>query len=192
MKRAVCVLLRLTPTTGQPELRPPYSLAPPRASCDAPRVLERILRVADLHDADELDRDTWANSTPLERLAAVESIRRATLALYASSCASEEIKWAALVHLQHRLGKKPSRTPEEEEFIVAMQQTWEKARTEGELARGVRDVLAVLRVRGIVVPEAVRKRIQAEKDPAQLERWHERAILAVSAAEVIDEPSRAA
>jgi hypothetical protein len=31
-----------------------------------------------------------------------------------------------------------------------------------------------------------------QKDPARLERWHERAILAASAAEVIDEPSRAA
>ena len=48
-------------------------------------MLERIVRVADLHDADELDRDTWANSTPRERLAAVESIRRATLALYGTS-----------------------------------------------------------------------------------------------------------
>jgi hypothetical protein len=50
-------------------------------------------------------------------------------------------------------------------------------------------VLAVLRVRGLAVPDAVRERILGEKDPARLERWHERAILAASAAEVLDEPS---
>jgi hypothetical protein len=44
-------------------------------------VIERVLRIVDLHDADELDEATWADSTPLERLAAVEAIRRATLSL---------------------------------------------------------------------------------------------------------------
>jgi hypothetical protein len=48
----------------------------------------------------------------------------------------------------------------------------------------------VLRVRGIVVSAADRERILAEKDPARLERWHERAILAASLAEVLDEPGR--
>jgi hypothetical protein len=38
----------------------------------------------------------------------------------------------------------------------------------------------------------VRERIVAEKDPARIERWLERAILAASAAEVFDEPNRAA
>lgn len=83
---------------------------------------------------------------------------------------------------------------------MKMHSTWEKARelgrtegrTEGEAAARARDVLAVLRVRGIVVPEAARARILTEKDPARLERWHERAILAASVAEVLDEPSRAA
>lgn len=78
---------------------------------------------------------------------------------------------------------------------MAMQSTWEKARKigrdEGELARGARDVLAVLRARGIAVPEAVRERIEAEKDPARLERWLERAIVVASAADVLDEPRAA-
>jgi hypothetical protein len=57
-------------------------------------------------------------------------------------------------------------------------------------AEGVaRAVLTALRVRGIAVPEATRERILAEKDPERLERWHERAILAASLAEVLDEPS---
>ena len=51
------------------------------------------------------------------------------------------------------------------------------------------DMLTVLRVRGIAVPDAVRERILAEKDPARLGRWMERAILAASVAEVIDDPS---
>jgi hypothetical protein len=39
------------------------------------------------------------------------------------------------------------------------------------------------------VPDAVRERILAEKDTDRLERWVERAIVAASVAEVIDEPS---
>jgi hypothetical protein len=50
-------------------------------------------------------------------------------------------------------------------------------------------VLTVLRVRGIAVPDAARQRILAEKDLAQLERWLEKAIVATSIGEVIDDPS---
>ncbi len=98
-----------------------------------------------------------------------------------------------LVELLGVLGKKPSPTPEEKEFIVTMQSPWAKAReegrTEGEAVARVRAVLAVLRVRGIAVPDAARERILAEKDPARLKRWLERAIRAASAAEVTDDPS---
>jgi hypothetical protein len=52
-----------------------------------------------------------------------------------------------------------------------------------------RALLAVLRARSIPVSEAVRERIIAEKDAERLERWLERATVASSAAEVIDEPS---
>jgi predicted transposase/invertase (TIGR01784 family) len=64
-----------------------------------------------------------------------------------------------------------------------------KGRNEGRIEEGARAVLTVLRVRGIAVPDAARERILAEKDPARLERWHQRAILVASVAEVIDEPS---
>jgi hypothetical protein len=110
-----------------------------------------------------------------------------------------------LLNLQHALGKKPDRSPEEQEFIVTMYKTWEDAEREarakglkegrkeglkeGRAAEAARAVLTVLRVRGIEVPDAVRERILAEGDPARLERWHERAILAGSIAEVMDEPS---
>ena len=84
---------------------------------------------------------------------------------------------------------------------MAMQQTWEDARTEGRAegrAEGrtegrtetrADDVLTVLRVRRIAVPDAVRRQIQAERDLARLERWLERAIVASSIAEVIDDAS---
>lgn len=50
-------------------------------------------------------------------------------------------------------------------------------------------LLTVLRVRGIAVPEAVRERILAQKDPERLERWLEKAAVASSVAAVIDEPN---
>ena len=106
-----------------------------------------------------------------------------------------------LVHLQRALGKQPGRTPEEEEFIVSMQGTWKEAReigrneglnegrNEGRAEEAALAVLTVLRVRGIAVPDTARERILAQKDLSLLERWHERAIVAVSLAEVLDEAS---
>ncbi|AUX44446.1 uncharacterized protein SOCE26_059100 [Sorangium cellulosum] len=90
------------------------------------------------------------------------------------------------------LGKKPSRTPEEQEFIVTMHNTWEKARelgrAEGRAEARAGNVLIVLRVRGIAVPDAARERILAQRDPGQLERWLEKAVVAASLDEVLDEP----
>ena len=121
----------------------------------------------------------------------------------------------AVVDLERALGQKPRRTAGEEEIVAMVQGTFTEARRmgrdegrtegrtegriegrtegriEGEAAARVRDVLTVLRVRGIIVSDADRERILAEKDPARLERWHERAILATSVAEVMEEPIRA-
>jgi hypothetical protein len=59
----------------------------------------------------------------------------------------------------------------------------------GEATARARDVLTVLRVRGIAVPDAERELILAQKDPARLEHWLEKAAIAASLAEVLDEPS---
>jgi len=91
--------------------------------------------------------------------------------------------------LQDVLGKKPSPTPEEEEFVVSMQSSWSKARAEGRTEEAARAVLTALRVRGIAVPDATRERILAQKDPDRLERWLEKAIVATSVDEVLGEPS---
>lgn len=76
---------------------------------------------------------------------------------------------------------------------MTMHETWADARREGReegRAEGeARALLTALRVRRIAVPKAVRARILAEKDTKQLERWLEKAIVASSIAEVIDEPS---
>ena len=88
-----------------------------------------------------------------------------------------------LLSLQHALGKQSSRTPKEQEFIVTMQKSWEDARAEGQ----ANAVLTVLRVRGIAVPDTARKHILAQKDLQRLKRWLERATIATSIGEVIDD-----
>ncbi len=60
---------------------------------------------------------------------------------------------------------------------------------QGEATARARDVLTVLRVRGIAVPDAARERILAQNDSARLECWLEKAAIAASIAEVLDEPS---
>jgi len=64
-----------------------------------------------------------------------------------------------------------------------------KGRTEGRTEEAARNVLAVLRVRGLAVPDAVRERILAQKDLERLERWLEKAAVAASVNAVIDEPN---
>ena len=50
-------------------------------------------------------------------------------------------------------------------------------------------MLTVLCARGVAVLEATQRRIQVERDLARLERWIERASVASSVAEVIDDAS---
>lgn len=94
-----------------------------------------------------------------------------------------------LLNLQHALGSKASRTPEEQEFITTMFKTWDDARDESRIETRAADLLTVLRVRGLAVSAAARKRILAQKDPERLKRWLEKAVVAASVAEVLAEPS---
>jgi hypothetical protein len=61
-----------------------------------------------------------------------------------------------------------------------------EGRTEGRTEEAARAVLTVLRVRGLAVPDAVRERILAQKDPERLERWLEKAAVATSVAAILD------
>jgi hypothetical protein len=61
--------------------------------------------------------------------------------------------------------------------------------TKGRTEEAARALLTVLRVRGIAVPDAVRERILAQRDPERLESWLEKAAVAASVTAVIDEPN---
>ncbi len=143
--------------------------------------------------AGELPRD---RSTLLVRIMAAGAARGgladalADLAALPEDAHERAVAEGIVVHLEHRLARKPSRTPEEEELIVTIQGGFREARAlgrdEGRAEEAARAVLTALRVRGMTVPDVARERILAEKDPEQLERWLERAILAASVSEVID------
>jgi hypothetical protein len=89
-----------------------------------------------------------------------------------------------LLHLRQMLGNEPILTPQEQEFMDTMLKTWEdsraEGRAEGQLETLVESVLTALRIRGIAVPATARKRILAQKDLKQLQRWHEKAVVAES------------
>ena len=60
---------------------------------------------------------------------------------------------------------------------------------DGRAEEAGRNLLTVLRGRGITVSDAARERIVAEKDLARLEQWIEKAVVVTTLAEVLDEPS---
>jgi hypothetical protein len=64
-----------------------------------------------------------------------------------------------------------------------MQRSWEDARAEGRADA----LLTLLRVRGIAVPDDARDQILAQKDLEQMTRWLEKAMVASTIAEVIDD-----
>ena len=68
-----------------------------------------------------------------------------------------------------------------------MRRSWEDARTEGRTEAQANVVLTVLRVRGIAVSDAARKRILAQKDLQRLRRWLEKAAIATSMRDVIND-----
>jgi hypothetical protein len=147
--------------------------------------------------ASEVPRD---RSTILVRIMAGGPTLPAALADLAELPAGayeREVASMDVVELRKALGSKPNRTVEEEDFIVSTQNVVEElreegrdeGRIEGEVVARARDVLTVLRVRGIAVPDAARERILAQKSSDRLERWLERAVVAASVSEVIDELS---
>jgi hypothetical protein len=159
-----------------------------------------VLRVG-IVVASELPRDT---ATLLVRLmAAGPLLAQAAKEVAALPAHSHERSVAepALLHLQHVLGQAPSRSPDEQEFIMVMIKTWEEGRAEaraegrnegrneGRAETQANAVLTVLRVRGLAVPDAARQRILGQKDLQRLERWLEKATVATTLEDVLDEPS---
>ncbi len=174
--RAVVAKLRLEPARGWP--RGVYHFG-----ADALRV--------GLVAANQLPR---VRSTLLVRLmAAGPLLPRAVAELSALPRDAHEriVADPILLSLQHALERKSNRTPKEQEFIVIMEKSWERARElgmeEGDVKARARNLLTVLRVRGIRVPAVERDRIRAEKDPDRLERWLERAVVETSLAAVLED-----
>jgi flagellar biosynthesis/type III secretory pathway protein FliH len=99
-----------------------------------------------------------------------------------------------LLQFQDLLGQQPTLTADEQEVFMAMLKSWEETRAEGraeghaegEAAAGAKAVLTILRVRGIVVPDAARELILAEKDVQQLMQLLEKAAFASSINDVIN------
>lgn len=60
----------------------------------------------------------------------------------------------------------------------------DEGRAEGEARRAAEDVLDILEVRGIDVPEAVRERITGCGDPEILRHWLRRAVTAPTAEDI--------
>ena len=167
---------------------------------------DEILRVG-LVVASELPRD---RTSLLVRLMAAGPLLAPAIKEVASlppDAYERAIAEPILLQFQHMLGQDSSHDPDAQEFIMAMLQSWEEGkaearaegrvegraegraqgRVEGRAEARADDVLTVLRIRGIAVPDAARARILAEKDLQRLKRWHERAVLASSLAEVIDD-----
>jgi hypothetical protein len=147
--------------------------------------------------ASKLPRD---RSTVLVRLMAAGPLLAqaiADLAALPANAHERSVAAQILLNLQHVLGKKPTQTPEAQEFVVTILDYWEQAREkafnegfkEGRIEGATQAVLRVLRVRGIAVPVAAGKRILAQKDPERLKRWLEKAALATSIVEVLDAAS---
>lgn len=63
--------------------------------------------------------------------------------------------------------------------------TWEEHKADGRVEASVDALFTVLETRGLVVSEAARARILAERDGEQLKRWHQRAITASSVEDVL-------
>ena len=75
------------------------------------------------------------------------------------------------------------------EFPPFIQQIADRSELKGRVEEAARAVLTVLRARGIAVPDTARERLLAQKDPDRLERWLEKAAVAASFGEVLDDPS---
>lgn len=72
---------------------------------------------------------------------------------------------------------------------MATQGEWQRSSGDSRKEAAAQEILTVLRARGVAVTDEARQRIQAQEDPATLERWLERAVVATSIEDVLDGPS---
>jgi len=145
---------------------------------------DNILRVG-IIAARELPSD---RSTLLVRLLAGGAVLAPALRQLRSLPADAFERTAAeriLLNLQATIQARPNQTPEEEEFIMAMYNSFEEIKAESQ----AKSVLTVLSVRGVAVSEATRAQILKETDLERLQRWLVNATVATSIEDVFDAPS---
>jgi hypothetical protein len=153
-----------------------------------PLLWTRLVVVSELRPG----RDTLL----LRLLGADRVLEQAIAELKALEAASPERTLALPILLRLRLAiptDPTQQTSDDQEFLMHTQdivETWRReAVQEGRTEGHAEAVLTVLRVRGIDVPDAARERILVEKDLERLKRWHEKAIVASSVRDVLDDPS---
>jgi hypothetical protein len=150
--------------------------------------LSDILRVG-IVVASELPRDR--ESLLVRVMAAGPLLPRAIEDLSALPADAHERTVASqiLLNLQHALDNKPNQTPEEQEFIVSMQNIVERLRKEGHdkgRLAGVRlSLRRVLALRKLVPNRTDEARIEACTDLPTLERWLDQALTAQNVAEAL-------
>lgn len=131
-------------------------------------------------------------STILVRLMAGGSVLPgaiADLSTLPAAAHEREVASKILLGLRYALGNKLNRNPEEEAFIVSMQNIVEKlrdeGRDEGRLTQARVAVRRVLAARKLAPSPTDEARVDACTDLATLERWHEQALTAQSVAEAL-------
>jgi hypothetical protein len=128
----------------------------------------------------------------LRLLGADRVLEQAIAELKALEAAAPERTLALPILLRLRLevpSDPASQTSDDREFLMQTQDIVEAWRQEARTEMQAEAVLTVLRVRGIDVPDAVRERILIQKDQEQLKRWLEKAAVASSIREVLEDPS---
>jgi hypothetical protein len=143
----------------------------------------RVLAAA-LDDLAALPEDAWERSVSwpiLLKFGLVRDGREAT--------SDEEDEMNAEIRAWYEQYERNQQQLRAQERREAHEQGRDEGLREGRAEEAARAVLTAFRVRGIAVPDAARERILAERDPARLERWHEKAIVAASLGDVFDDPS---
>jgi hypothetical protein len=179
-------------------LRSRLSCCRARSACSGPGAVPIVTEQAVAAEAPELavlsamahgrDREDLAVSIACATLDAVRGLDEERAKLYADLVLSRlgEAAKAALEALMSS-GKYEYQSDFAKKYIAQGRAEGEaKARAEAE-AKGIAwGVLAVLEARGLAIPDEVRQRVAASKDPAELEHWLRRAAVLSSAPEIFD------
>jgi flagellar biosynthesis/type III secretory pathway protein FliH len=146
------------------------------------------LLAAALQDLEALPTDAWERSVTTPLLIHFGRARRGKLETNEEDDVSAEMQ-AWLEDYKRQLHDEGLRAGRDEGLRAGRDEGLRTGRDEGRAEEAARAVLTVLRVRNVAVPDAARERILAQKEPALLEHWLEKAAVATSVADVLGDPS---